>query len=169
MASRFPLTSSAEIDSLSRAFTRLRGYRFRRLRLLISQSMIVGCSVHLQSGLLARATDRRVTHVIRSCNVREHFACLSASNGFPTLLAGQLWLPAKDNSPRLCTLAPLAGTSPDQLALELGETAQNSQHQATMRRRGVSPSISQRLKPRPFFRDRSQEIEEIAGRPCQSI
>src|SRR6266481_6054045 len=126
--------------------------------------MIVGCSVHLQSGLLAQATDRRVTHVIRSCNVREHFACLSASNGFPTLLAGQLWLPATDNSPRLCTLAPLAGTSPDQLALELGETAQNSQHQATMRRRGVSPSISQRLKPRPFFRDRSQEIEEIAGR-----
>ena len=36
-------------------------------------------------------------------------------------------------------LTPFADLCPDELALELGKTTQNAQHQATMRRRGVSP------------------------------
>jgi len=49
--------------------------------------------------LLAQATDRRVAHVIGSRDVREHLSRLSASNGFPALMAGQLWLSTKDYPP----------------------------------------------------------------------
>jgi hypothetical protein len=84
-------------------------------------------------------------------------------------MAGQLWLTTKNNPPRLCTLTPLAGSRPDQFALKLGETSQNGQHQATMRRCGVSPTISERFEPSPFFGDRPEQIEEIASGPRQSI
>src|SRR3982074_1027770 len=92
-----------------------------------------------------------------------------ACNRFPFLMTGQLRLPTKNYPPRLLTLPPLACPRPGQFALELGETAQNGRHQATMRRRGVGPNISQRFEPRPFFGDRPQQIEEVAGGPRQSI
>ena len=75
----------------------------------------------------------------------------------------QFRLTTQNDPPRLRTLAPLAGPAPDQFALELGETAQNSQHQATMRRRRVSPNISKGLKAGSLLSNRAQQVEEIAG------
>src|ERR1700716_982432 len=119
--------------------------------------------------LLAQATDRRVAHVVRPSDVRKHLSCLPTCNRFLFLMAGQLGFPTKDYSPRLRTFPPLASPRPDPVALELSETAQNGQHQATMCCRSVSPSISQGFEPSPFSGDRPQQIKEIASGPRQSI
>src|ERR1700738_3252639 len=84
-------------------------------------------------------------------------------------MAGQLWLAAEDHPPCLRPLAALAGACPDQFALELGETAQNGQHQTTTRRRCVSPDVSKRLEARSFFPDRPQQIQEITCGSRQPI
>src|ERR1700730_10154042 len=84
-------------------------------------------------------------------------------------MAGQLWLAAKNHPPRLRPLAALPGSCPDQFSLKLGEAAKNGQHQTTMRRRGVSPSVSERFEPRPFFPDRPKQVQEIACGPCPPI
>src|ERR1035437_6520520 len=105
---------------------------------------------HLISWLLAQATDRRMAHVVGPRNVGQHLSRLPASDRFSFLMAGQLRLPTEYYPPLLRPCPPLAGPCPDQFALELGETAQNGQHQATVRRRGVGPSISQRFDPAPF-------------------
>src|ERR1700687_5293125 len=91
---------------------------------------------------LAKPADRAVAHIVGPSDVGQHLASFPASDCFSPLLASQLRFPTKNYPPRLRTLAPLAGPRPDKFALELGETAQNGQHQATMRRCGVSPSIS---------------------------
>jgi hypothetical protein len=49
--------------------------------------------------------------------------------------------------PRLCPFAfgaraALAGADADKLALELREAAEDGQHQAAVRRRGVSPCVA---------------------------
>jgi hypothetical protein len=118
-----------------------------------------GCS------LSTRDLSASVAHVIRPSDVRKHLSCLPASNGFPALMACELRLPTKNHSPCFRTLAALAGPCPDQFALELGETSQNGQHQTTIRRRGVSPSIAKRFEARPFLSDRPRKIKEI---PCGS-
>src|SRR4051794_5280680 len=84
-------------------------------------------------------------------------------------MTGQLWFPAEDYSPRLRTFTPLPGPCPDQFALKFGETAQNGQHQATMRRCRVSPGISKGFEAGSLFRNRAQQVEQIAGRPRQTI
>jgi hypothetical protein len=81
----------------------------------------------------------------------------------------ELRLATKDDSFRFCAFSPFARPRSDKFSLELGETAQDGQHQATMRRRSVSPSISQRFEPRPFLGDRPKQIEKIACGPRQSI
>jgi hypothetical protein len=84
-------------------------------------------------------------------------------------MAGQLWLTTKNYLPRLRPLAPLTSPRSDQFALELGEAAQYGQHQAAMRRSGVSPSVSERFKARPFFPDRPEQVQEISCRSRQPI
>src|ERR1700724_4712042 len=95
--------------------------------------------------------------------------CCTSPALVPSLMAGQLRFPTKNYARCLCALASLAGSSPDQFTLEFGETAQNSQHQATMRRRGVSPGVSKRFEACPFFPDRPQQVQEIACGPRQPI
>jgi hypothetical protein len=49
-------------------------------------------------------------------------------------------------SQKLRTCPAVTGADEDQLALELGEPAENREHQSAVRRRGVGPRIVQRLK-----------------------
>src|ERR1700722_9836508 len=91
-----------------------------------------------------------MAYVVGSRNVCQHLSRLPASDCFPFLMVGQFRFPTEYYPPLLCPCSSLAGPRPDQLALKLGETAQNGQHQATVRRRGVSPGISQRFESCPF-------------------
>jgi hypothetical protein len=68
-----------------------------------------------------------------------------------------------------CLGAPLTSPRPDQLALELGEAAQPSEHQATMGGGGVGPGIAQRPEPRLLLGDRREGVEQIPGRSCQPV
>ena len=49
-----------------------------------------------QTSPLAQTTDRRVANVVGPSDVRKHFSCLPASNGFASLMAGELGLTTKD-------------------------------------------------------------------------
>jgi hypothetical protein len=82
---------------------------------------------------------------------------------------GELRLSTKNDPPRFRTLAPLAGSCPDKFPFELSKPAQYGQHETAVRGRGVSPSISKRFEACPLFGDRAQQVEEIAGRPRQTI
>ena len=62
---------------------------------------------------LAQTTDRRVANVVGPSDVRKHFSCLPASNGFSSLMAGELGLTTKDHPPRLCPLAALPRSCAD--------------------------------------------------------
>jgi hypothetical protein len=84
-------------------------------------------------------------------------------------MAGQLGLATEDNPPRLCSLAALAGSCPNQFPFKLSQSAQYGQHQSTVRCCRVGPRIPQGFEPGAFFGNRPQQIEQIARRPRQSI
>jgi len=129
--------------------------------------MLLGRVKETERSYSAQSADRAVADVIRPRNVRQHLARLPASNGLSPLMASQLRLAAEDHSPRLRPLAALPGSRPDQFPFKLGEAAQNGQHQTTMRRRGVSPSVSERFEACPFFPHSPQQVQEIACGPCR--
>ena len=118
---------------------------------------------------LMESANSTVAHVVRPRYVCKHFSGLPPGNRFFSLMDCQFWFTTQNDSPGLRPLAPLAGSGPDELALKLGETAQNGQHQATMRRRRISLGISERFETGPLLGDRPQQIEKIACGPRQSI
>jgi hypothetical protein len=76
--------------------------------------------------MLAQSTDRAVRNVEGPGDVRQNFACLSARNGFPTLMRRQLRPATHDDTTSHSTLPSLPGSGPDQFALEFSQTAQHS-------------------------------------------
>ncbi len=123
----------------------------------------------ISPGAVAQSTDRTVTDVVRPSDVRQNLARLPASDRLPALMAGKLGLATEDNAPCLCTLPPLPRPRPDQFAFKLRQSSQHGQHQTTVRRRRVSPSVSERFEACPFFPDRPQQVQEIARGPRQTI
>jgi hypothetical protein len=81
----------------------------------------------------------------------------------------QLRLATQSYASRFCALASLPGPRSDKFAFELGKSAQNGQHQTTMRSRGVSPRIRKRFEANALLGDRPQQIEEIPRGSSQSI
>jgi hypothetical protein len=60
--------------------------------------------------------------------------------------------------------------SPDQFALEFGETTEDRQHEPAMRRGGVGPAVVQALKAGLGIRDLRQDVEQIpraSGQPIE--
>jgi hypothetical protein len=72
-----------------------------------------------------------------------HSAFRESLDGFFPLVRGQLQRAAKSHATGLCLLAAIVSTSPDQIALELGQAAQHGQHQPTTRRRGRNDALMQ--------------------------
>src|SRR6266481_1531473 len=68
---------------------------------LVAKGLILG-------RLLAQTTDRRVAHVVGPSDVGQHLSCLTASDRFSFLMAGQLGFPTEYYPPRLCPCPPLA-------------------------------------------------------------
>jgi hypothetical protein len=83
--------------------------------------------------------------------------------------ASELRLATENHTPRLRSLASLAGPRPDKFPLELRQTAQYRQHESPVRRRRVRPSISDRSEAGAPFGNRAQQVEEIASRPRKTI
>jgi hypothetical protein len=78
------------------------------------------------------------------------------------LVAGQSRRTPKTHATGLGTDAAIAGTSNEQCALELSKAAQNGQHQPAVRSRGVRPGIRQRPEAGPGFRNRVEDVEQVA-------
>jgi hypothetical protein len=118
---------------------------------------------------LAQPTDRGVRDVVRPGNVREHFTSLPTRNRLSTLMASQLRSTPHDDATSYCTLTPLPGAAPDQVALKLSQAAQDGQHEASVRGRGVSPGIPQRFEPSALVSNSAEDIQEIPRRSSQPI
>ena len=107
--------------------------------------------------------------VVRSSDVGEHLAGLSPSNGLPTLMWGQRGRTPHNDAPGPRTLPSLPGAGPDQLSFELGQAAQDGQHQPSVRCRRVRPGVAQRPEPRTLLSDGIQDVEKVTGRSSQAI
>jgi hypothetical protein len=46
---------------------------------------------------LAQSTDRAMAHVVGPCDIRKYLSCLTASDRFSSLVAGQFGLATKDD------------------------------------------------------------------------
>ena len=112
--------------------------------------------------ILVQTTDRRVAHVVGPRDVGQHLPRLTARNCFTALVSRQFWLSAKNNPPCLRTFASLPGPGADQFAFKLGKAAQNGQHQAPMRCRGVGPVVPKRFEASLLLPDCPEQIQEIA-------
>jgi hypothetical protein len=85
---------------------------------------------------------------------------IAARDGLAALVRRQLGRAAKQHTMRLGALTALAGTMNDQVALELGQPAQNRQDQATVRRGGVGPGVVQRPEGGVGL---AEDVQQIAG------
>lgn len=86
-----------------------------------------------------------MANVVASGDFAGRFAGIAPLHGFALLVGGQLRLMSHLHPPRLSKLAALAGASADQLALELGESTQDIEHQAAVSRGGIGPGVAQKL------------------------
>jgi len=81
--------------------------------------------------------------IIRSGNFPCRLAGVPPLQGLALLVGGELGLAAHLHATGLGELPALAGARADQLALELGQTAQDGEHQAAVGCGGVGPGIAQ--------------------------
>jgi hypothetical protein len=70
---------------------------------------------------------------------------------------------------RLGARPAFAGADADQLALELGEAAENGQHQAAVRRGGVGPCVAERAEAGFLLGDRGERVQQVAGRAGEAV
>jgi hypothetical protein len=68
------------------------------------------------------------------------------------------------NALRHGAAAAFAGAGADQLALELGEAAQDGQNQATVRRGGFPPCVGKRTESSGLVADRREGVEQVGRR-----
>ena len=73
----------------------------------------------------------------------------------------QFWLAAEGNTFGHGALATLAGALYDQFALEFGETGQDGQDQAAVRRGGVGSVIPERFERGTGVRDLLNHVQQI--------
>ena len=109
---------------------------------------------------------------INCIGARDVGLCLTsskASEGLLPLMMGQLAGTAKFHPSRLSALATLAGVGADQFTLELCEPAEDRQHEASVRRGGISPCIFQRAKPGPTLGNVIQHVEKITSRSRKPV
>src|SRR3954465_8419664 len=106
-------------------------------------------------------------HVVGAGDLGQGLASLSAGQRLSLLMRGELWLAPEMHAPRPGPLPALSRARPDQFTLELGETAQDGQHEPAMWCRRIRPSILQGPKAGLFLRNSSEGIEQIAGGASQ--
>ncbi len=107
--------------------------------------------------------------VVRPSDFPGRLAGITPLQGLALLVGGELWLAAHLHAAGLGELPALAGARADQLALELGQTAQDGEHQAAVGCSGVGPGVAQGPESGLAAGDRRQGVEEIAGGAGQPV
>src|SRR5262249_37301881 len=85
------------------------------------------------------------------------------------LMRRHLPRPTEANAARLGALAALTGARADQLTLELGKAAEDSEHQPAVSGRGVGPAVLQRLEAGAALADLAEHVEQVTRGSRQPI
>ena len=89
---------------------------------------------------------------------------VAALDRFLLLVRGELRRPAHFHALRLGARPAFARACADQVALELGQTAQDGEHQATVRRRRVRPCVGEGTETGSGLRNPVERVQKIARR-----
>lgn len=81
----------------------------------------------------------------------------------------ELWLAAQPYATRHSTRPAFTRARAHQLALELCQAAEDSEHQAAVRGRCIGPCVMQRPEAGFPASDRRESVEQVAGRARQPI
>ncbi len=107
--------------------------------------------------------------VVRPGDFPGRLASIAPLQGLPLLVGRELGLATHLHAAGLGEPTALAGARTDQLALKLGQAAQDGQHQAAVGRGGVGPGIAQGPESGLAADDRRQGVEKIAGGAGQPV
>jgi hypothetical protein len=111
----------------------------------------------------------RVADVKAAGDLAHRLAAVPARERFALLVRGQFRFAPQLHAARLGAGSTFGSAAADQLPLELGQSAQDGQHQATMRRGGVGPGIAQGPEPGLLAGDRRQGVKQIASGSRQPV
>src|SRR5262249_39141633 len=75
----------------------------------------------------------------------------------------------KTHAPGLCALPTFACTGTNQLSLKFGQATEHSQHQTTMRRSCIGPSVFQAAEAGLTLADGGEHIEQVTCRARQPV
>src|SRR5262249_61331641 len=100
---------------------------------------------------------------LNQCHLGQRLTVRAAPERPVLLVGGQLRATAESDTVRLRAGTSLAGASADQLALELGQAAEDGEHQAAVRGGGVGPGIAKRCESGAYAGDGGERIEQVAG------
>src|SRR5262245_34561308 len=123
----------------------------------------------LERASSCQSADGGRVHGVAPGDVRLCLALPEALQRLITLMRGELARVSEAHTTLLCSLAAFAGPGADQLALELGQAAEDSEHQLAVRRGGVPPCVLERTKASTSLGQLIKHIEQIAGRARQAI
>jgi hypothetical protein len=90
--------------------------------------------------------DGGVRYVLTLCQGVQRLTLGPAHDHLGRLIVRQLEFRAELHAGRYGTAAALAGPGGDQLAFELGQTAEHCQDQPPARRGGIGPGVGERLE-----------------------
>jgi hypothetical protein len=117
-------------------------------------------------GRSSEPADGAVGDVEQPSDVHQRLPGFASRNGFLALVVRQFRLAAHYYPTSFGALSAFAAATADQFSLELGEAAaQDGQHQATMRRRGVGPGVPQRFETGALVGNGAKQIKQVTGRP----
>jgi hypothetical protein len=81
----------------------------------------------------------------------------------------QLRFAAEGHAPGHRSLSPFAGPGQDQRSFELSKATEYREHEPTMRRGGISPSIGERSKASTGLRYCVQDVEKVTSASRQAV
>ena len=111
-----------------------------------------------------------MAHVVAGGDLAQRFvATVAALDRLALLVRGELRLAAQLHAARHGARPAFAGARADQLALELGQAAQDGQHQPAMCCGGVGPCVAQGPETGFAIGDRGEGVQQVACRSRETI
>jgi hypothetical protein len=110
-----------------------------------------------------------VGYAKRSGDLDQPLSRIASFESFYSLVSGQLRFPAQPYAPSLGAFPSLASPRSDQFPLELRQSCQYGEHEASMGRRRVGPRIPQGAEASPPLRYGRKRVQEVTRGSRQSI
>src|SRR6516225_943525 len=117
--------------------------------------MLLRCESRLQP------RDGRMAHTVATRDIHQRLARLAPCQSLLPLMRRELMRAAKAHAALSGTLAAFTRPGADQLALKLGQAAENCEHQPAVRAGRVCPGVMQRLKTCATLGDVIEDIEQV--------